>query len=142
MPDLSGIKVLFIAGFGPVSANPMESKKLYVDTLKLPLEAMPHDDAYWHGEGMEGVKHFAIWPLNAAAQAVFGKDAWPADLPAPSAWLEFDVEDINSATKTLKARGYKLLVEAREEPWGQTVTRMLSPEGVLLGLTITPWLRK
>lgn len=142
MPDLSGIKVLFIAGFGPVSANPMESKKLYVDTLKLPLEAMPHDDAYWHGEGMEGVKHFAIWPLNAAAQAVFGKDAWPADLPAPSAWLEFDVEDISSATKTLKDRGYKLLVEAREEPWGQTVTRMLSPEGVLLGLTITPWLRK
>ncbi len=142
MPDLSGIKVLFVAGFGPVSANPAESKKLYVDTLKLPLEAMPHDNTYWHGEGMEGVKHFAIWPLHAAAQAVFGKDAWPADLPVPSAWLEFDVEDINSATKTLKDRGYRLLVEAREEPWGQTVTRMLSPEGVLLGLTITPWLRK
>ncbi|PLP37801.1 glyoxalase, partial [Klebsiella variicola] len=26
-------------------------------------------------------------------------------------------------------------------PWGQTVTRLLSPEGLLAGLTVTPWLR-
>jgi catechol 2,3-dioxygenase-like lactoylglutathione lyase family enzyme len=142
MPDLSGIKVLFVAGFGPISADPAASKKLYVDTLKLPLEAMPHDPTYFHGEGMEGVKHFAIWPLKSAAEAVFGKGEWPKDVPTPTSWIEFDVEDIAAATAALKAQGYKLLVEAREEPWGQTVTRMISPEGLLLGLTITPWLRK
>ena len=26
-------------------------------------------------------------------------------------------------------------------PWGQTVTRLLSPEGLLTGVTFTPWLR-
>jgi hypothetical protein len=42
----------------------------------------------------------------------------------------------------LKEAGYELLVEAREEPWGQSVTRFLSPDGILLALTHTPWLRK
>jgi len=41
----------------------------------------------------------------------------------------------------LKKRGYKLLVEARKEPWGQIVSRLLSPEDILIGITFTPWLR-
>jgi catechol 2,3-dioxygenase-like lactoylglutathione lyase family enzyme len=141
MPDLSGLKVLFIAGFGPVTPDPAASKKLYVDTLGLPLTAMEGNADYYHGEGIEGVKHFAIWPLDQAAQSCFGRSSWPTNIPTPGSWLELDVEDIESATKVLKQRGYKLLVEARKEPWGQTVSRMLSPEGILLGLTITPWLR-
>jgi hypothetical protein len=55
--------------------------------------------------------------------------------------MELDVEDVASATAALKARGYRLLVENREEPWGQTVTRLLSPEGILVGVTFTPWMR-
>ena len=37
--------------------------------------------------------------------------------------------------------GYQLLVDTRKEPWGQTVTRLLSPEGLLVGITHTPWMR-
>ena len=55
--------------------------------------------------------------------------------------FEFDVEDVAAASAVLKQRGYTLLVEAREEPWGQTVTRLLSPEGLLVGITRTPWMR-
>ena len=62
-------------------------------------------------------------------------------MPTPNAWIEFDVADVHAATKTLKARGYRLLVSARKEPWGQTVTRLLSPEGVLVGVTLAPFLR-
>ena len=40
----------------------------------------------------------------------------------------------------MKQKGYVLLVEDRKEPWGQTVTRLLSPEAILMGLTFTPWL--
>jgi catechol 2,3-dioxygenase-like lactoylglutathione lyase family enzyme len=138
---LPGLKVLFVAGFGPVVRDPKASKKFYVDTLGLPLEPMPHDDTYYHGETLAGVKHFALWPLASAASSCFGTDVWPEHVPAPHSWLEFDVEDIGSATQVLKEQGYKLLVEAREEPWGQTVTRLLSPEGVLIGITLTPWLR-
>jgi catechol 2,3-dioxygenase-like lactoylglutathione lyase family enzyme len=139
--DLSGLKVLFVAGFGPVVRDPVASKRFYVDTLGLPLEPMPGDQAYFHGENLTGVKHFALWPLAHAARSCFGTDAWPATVPEPHSWLEFDVEDIGSATQVLKAGGHELLVEARQEPWGQTVTRLLSPEGILVGITLTPWLR-
>lgn len=52
------------------------------------------------------------------------------------------MRDIQAASDVLMAKGYRLLIANREEPWGQTVTRLLSPEGLLTGVTITPWLRE
>jgi hypothetical protein len=52
------------------------------------------------------------------------------------------VEDIDTATGELADAGYKLLVSARREPWKQIVTRFLSPEGILTGLTVTPGMRE
>ena len=63
-------------------------------------------------------------------------------MAVPQAWIEFDVDDIAAAAEELRAKGYKLLVGPREEPWGQTVARLLSPEGILVGVTITPWRRE
>ncbi|HTQ10843.1 MAG TPA: hypothetical protein VMI31_12275, partial [Fimbriimonadaceae bacterium] len=94
-----------------------------------------------HTGNLNGVKHFALWPLAQAARSCFGSDEWPADVPTPAAWIEFDVRDIESATSELKLLGYRLLVEMRQEPWGQTATRLLSPEGLLVGITCTPSLR-
>lgn len=131
MAEHAGVKVLFVAGFGPIVREQVKSKEFYVDVLGLPLEAMPPDPNYVHGDKLEGVKYFALWPLSGAAQSCFGSDTWPDDVPAPTSWLEFDVEDVASAAAALKARGYHLLVEPREEPWGQTVARLLSPEGYL-----------
>jgi catechol 2,3-dioxygenase-like lactoylglutathione lyase family enzyme len=141
MSKIEGLEVLFVAGFGPIVGEPAESRAFYRDTLGLPLEAMPHDETYLHGEDIAGVRHFALWPLANAAQSCFGTTTWPAHVPRPHAWLEFDVADITAATKVLQQRGYELLVADRKEPWGQTVTRLLSPEGLLIGITITPWLR-
>ena len=138
---MADIKVLFVAGFGPIVREPAKSKAFYLDALKLPLEAMPHDDTYFHGEKIDGVKHFALWPLESAAESCFGVKEWPAHTPEPRSWMEFDVEDVASATAAMKAQGYAVLVDTREEPWGQTVSRLLSPEGILIGLTLTPWLR-
>ena len=141
MANLSGLRILFVAGFGPIAADPAASKAFYVDVLGLPLEPQAHDPTYYHGDKLDGVKHFALWPLKSAAQSCFGLDAWPANVPTPHSWLEFDVEDVAAASAVLRARGCKLLVEARKEPWGQTVTRLLSPEGILIGITFTPWMR-
>ena len=33
---------------------------------------------------------------------------------------------------------YELLHEAREEPWGQTVARLQSPEGAIIGISYAP----
>jgi hypothetical protein len=141
MTEIAGLKVLFVAGFGPLVSDPRASTSFYLDTLKLPLEAMPQDPDYLHGEAIDGVRHFALWPLASAAQSCFGTSVWPAAVPTPHSWLEFDVEDVAAASAVLKARGYELLVDNRTEPWGQTVTRLLSPEGILVGITFTPWLR-
>ena len=139
--EIPGLKVLFVAGFGPLVRDPHASKAFYVETLGLPLEALPDNPDYFHGETLNGVRHFALWPLAVAAESCFGTRSWPERIPTPHSWLEFDVEDVASATQVLKDRGYTLLVECRKEPWGQTVTRMLSPEGILIGITFTPWLR-
>ncbi len=133
------IRVLFVAGFGPVVGDPGASRNLYCDVLGIPFEVA--DGGYHHTEALEGAKAFALWPLSQAAESCFGTDRWPPDVPVPQAWLEFDVEDVTSATEELTRRGYRLLVAARREPWGQTVTRFLSPEGLLLGVTHTPWMR-
>lgn len=133
------IRVLFVAGFGPIVRDDSESQKLYLKTLGLPLKK--EDNNYCHSEEIRGVKHFALWPLSQAAESCFGKKSWPTDIPVPQAWLEFDVEDIELATEAMRALGYELLISCRQETWGQTVTRLLSPEGILLGLTRTPWMR-
>lgn len=134
------MKVLFIAGYGPIITDIAKSRDLYVKTLGLPLQEEANH--YFHTGDVEGAKHFALWPLSQAAESCFGTDHWPQDIPAPTTWIEFDVEDIEAASKELAAAGYTLLVAARTEPWGQIVTRFLSPEGILAGLTYTPALRK
>jgi catechol 2,3-dioxygenase-like lactoylglutathione lyase family enzyme len=139
--DLSELKVVFVAGFGPLVRDSEASQALYVRALGLPLQSRPEEPDYFHGETLDGVRHFALWPIASAARSCFGTESWPHDVPVPQGWIEFDVEDVRAASAVLKQRGYTLLVDTREEPWGQTVTRLLSPEGLLVGLTYTPWLR-
>jgi predicted enzyme related to lactoylglutathione lyase len=134
------VKILFIAGFGPIAPDPDVSKKLYEDTLGIAFKV--EDGDYRHTEELKGANGFAVWPLAQAAESCFGTPEWPADIPRPQAWLEFDVDDIGAATKELEDGGYKLLVRERTEPWGQVVTRLISPEGLLVGLTVTPWMRE
>ncbi len=131
-------KVLFVAGFGPIVQDKAESHKFYLDTLGLSFEK---NGDYLHTQKLKGVNHFALWPLAQAAQSCFGSPRWPSDLPVPQAWLEFDVDNIEQATKELEEKGYTLLIKAKEEPWGQIVTRLLSPEGLLVGITLTPAMR-
>jgi hypothetical protein len=140
MKNPANIKVLFIAGFGPIVQNQKASRELYVDNLGLSFKEM--DGGYLHTEEIEGTKAFALWPLSQAADSCFGTDTWPKDIPVPQAWLEFEVEDIEAATEEMGKLDYRLLVAARKEPWGQIVTRFLSPEGLLLGIVYTPWMRQ
>ena len=132
------MKVLFVAGFGPIAPDPGESRRLYEETLGIDFKT---EDDYSHTEEIKGANTFAVWPLAQAAESCFGTTEWPSDIPRPQAWLEFDVEDVEAATRELEGRGYRLLVKSRTEPWGQVVTRLVSPEGLLVGVTMTPWMR-
>ncbi len=132
------MNVLFISSFAPIVTDTSATKRLYVDTFGLDLE---DSGGYLHSEKVEGVRHFGLWPLEQAAEACFGTTEWPADIPRPQASIEFEVDDVADAAKELEERGYKLLHGARTEPWGQTVARLLSPEGLIVGVSYAPWLR-
>ena len=134
------IQVRFIAGFGPIDRDVAPSRALYAGALGIDFKE--EAGGYLYTGALEGAKHFALWPLKQAAQSCFGRDDWPEDIPAPQAWLEFEVDDVEKATATLESRGYRMLLRNKTEPWGQTVSRFLSPEGLLLAVTYTPALRK
>lgn len=140
MQRIAGIDVQFIAGFGPIVRDTTQSRRLYSETLG--VEFTEEGGEYLHTESLKGAKTFALWPLSQAAQSCFGKDAWPDDVPAPQAWLEFDVENVQAATAAVESRGYRILVRNKKEPWGQTVSRFISPEGLLIGITFTPALKE
>jgi len=133
------VGILFVAGYGPIVADRDTSRALYANTLGIPFKE--EKDGYLHTESLDGAKTFALWPLSQAAQACFDTESWPADIPAPQAWLEFDVESVEAATTVLEQQGYRMLVKNRKEPWGQMVSRFLSPEGLLLGVAFTPFFR-
>jgi catechol 2,3-dioxygenase-like lactoylglutathione lyase family enzyme len=136
------MKIEFLTSVAVIAPDPPASRKLYVDALGLPLESQGGDE-YKHTDQLDGCKHFGVWPLSQAAQACFGTPEWPADRPVPQASIEFDVEDVaavDAAAEELERGDYELLHAPREEPWGQTVARLQSLEGVIVGISYAPFL--
>jgi catechol 2,3-dioxygenase-like lactoylglutathione lyase family enzyme len=131
--------VLFIASVAVIAPDPPTSRRLYVDALGLPLELMGGE--YFASEHVGGSKHFGVWPLAEAAEACFGSSEWPTDRPVPQASIEFELADgdaVAAGSAELEAAGYRLLHEAKTEPWGQVVARVQSPEGLVVGLSFAP----
>jgi len=137
------MQISFVAGFGPIVRDVESSRSFWGGALGIELEeAAPN---YWTNDRLEGVKAFALWPLSQAAEACFGVAQWPDEVAAPQAWAEFDVASpgaVEEAVQELEAAGHRLLSGTREEPWGQTTSHLLSPEGLLIGVTYTPWMHK
>jgi catechol 2,3-dioxygenase-like lactoylglutathione lyase family enzyme len=132
----------FIASVAVIAPDPPAARQLYVEALGLPLESPSGGEYHW-SEQIGGSKHFGVWPLTEAAEACFGVSEWPSDRPVPQVSLEFEVADaaaVQAAAEELEAAGFALLHPAREEPWGQTVARLLSGEGSIVGVSYAPQL--
>ena len=52
----TAIKVLFIAGFGPIVGNPVDSHKLYCETLGIRFKE--ESGEYLHTEALKGANGF------------------------------------------------------------------------------------
>ncbi|KUJ75223.1 glyoxalase [Thiomicrospira sp. XS5] len=136
------MEIKCIAGFASITKDPAASASLYQDALGLPLESM---DDYRFMDKFPGANHFGVWPLSMAAQSCFGQDEWPKNVPEPTATIEFELADavaVEAAVQEMKENGQEFVHETRTEPWGQTVARFISPEGVLVGLSYAPWLHE
>ncbi len=135
------MKINFVAGFGPIVRDVEASHKFWSDSLRIEMGEL--SPGYFATDDLDGVKHFSLWPLSEAAQNTFGTSVWPADIPVPQAGIEFDVESheaVADAAAELEAKGYRILRGARLEEWQQTTARLLSPEGLLVGIAHTPWM--
>jgi hypothetical protein len=135
------MQIKFLAGASPIVESTSESVAFYHATLGIPF-ADPEGD-YPATDALEGAKHFGLWNLRDVAQSCFGTDTWPETRIKPQACIEFDVaspEDLAAATEEMIAKGHELLVANRTEPWGQIVSRLQTPEGLLVCVTYTPWM--
>ena len=77
--------------------------------------------------------------------ACFGSKWWPAGRPIPQMFVEFEVgsaASVRRAAAELTAQGYSLLHAPRTDPWGQTVVRMQTEDGVILGISYVPWMHR
>lgn len=129
----------FVAGFGPIGVEGDATVDFWSRTVGIPFDEIA--PGYHHASDLGGVKAFAIWPLSQAAQATFGSPHWPSDRPVPQAWIELEVSSpqaVADAAEQLRIGGQEILVDAHEEPWGQTTARLMSPEGLLVGISYLP----
>ena len=131
--------IAFVAGFGPIGRDPEATLDFWAGTLGIAFHELA--PGYHHSTELDGVKAFALWPLSQAAEATFGTDRWPEDRPVPQAWVELEVsspEAVADAVEELRQQGQEILVGAHQEPWGQTTARLMSPEGLLVGISYLP----
>jgi catechol 2,3-dioxygenase-like lactoylglutathione lyase family enzyme len=131
------MEVLLVASVSAIVRDVAATRTFYADGLGLSFEGGEGD--YVFTEQLPGVKHFGLWPLRDAALACFGIEEWPSHIPVPHASIEFDVEDVAAAAGELKERGLHLIHDAKTEPWTQVIARLLSPDGLLIGVCYTPW---
>ena len=134
------MKVRFVAGFSPIVNSVEEGRQFWGEKLTLPLMIPDPERSYTEVE-LPGLKHFGLWSLQDAARSTFGTEEWPEDIPRPQATIELDVDDVAEAIEELRGRGLRILQDVRVEEWGQTTARLLSPEGLLVGISYTPWFR-
>jgi len=134
------VNIEFVASVSPIVEDIASARGFYGETLGIRFEGDEADYAFT--ERLDGVKHLGLWPLSAAADACFGTPSWPADLPRPQASIEFEVADVAAAAEELLDGGHRLLHGPRTEPWGQTVARLLSADGLLVAVCNTPHLRE
>ncbi len=133
------MNISMVATVAVITATPSRSRELFVETMGLPLEG--EGDGYYSSGSIPGCTHFGVWPLSEAAESCFGTREWPADLMVPQASIEFEVEDphaVATAGAELQAAGFELLHPTRTEPWGQTVTRLLTQDGLIVGVSYIP----
>src|SRR5207302_1760208 len=132
----SPMDVQFVASVAPIVRDAEAARAFYADALGLSFEG--GEGEYVFTQKLEGTKHFGLWPLSEAANACFGTTEWPADIPVPQVSIEFEVPDVVAAAAELTGKGYRLIHEARTEPWTQITARLLSPEGLLVAVCYTP----
>ena len=136
------MNILHLSSVALISNDGTKTRDLFSTTCGLSLKPPSPEDEYVFSDQLKGSKHFGVWPLAQAAQACFGLPRWPAERRVPQVSLELEVSDeasVHAAEAEMRELGHELLHPTRTEPWGQTVCRLLTAEGVIVGISYAPW---
>jgi hypothetical protein len=80
-------------------------------------------------------------PDSQAAEVCFGSPEWPAGGPVPRLSIEFDVGDataVGPAAQELEQVDTNCCIQRGRNHGGQTVARLQSPEGAIVGISYIP----
>ncbi|HYA71416.1 MAG TPA: VOC family protein [Thermoplasmata archaeon] len=138
------MRPLFIGAVGVISKSLADGRGFYVDLMGLPL-VQAEGTNFLYSDKLQGSRYFGVWPLSEAAKACFGNEHWPVGRPVPQMFVEFEMdspESVAAAASELEAKGYSLLHGARTDPWGQTVARLQTPDGLIVGISFVPWMHR
>jgi hypothetical protein len=80
------MRVESVASVGVIVREPAEGQELFRAAMGIDFEGVDRD--YVFTTKLDGASHFGIWPLAQAADACFGSQTWPADVPIPQANIE------------------------------------------------------
>jgi len=95
------MKVQFITSVAIIAPDPpAASRKLYLDTLGLPLEQL--DEDYFASEHIPGCKHFGVWPLSPGRAKPATEPRLATRVPVPQASIEFEVANANASPTRLR----------------------------------------
>ena len=134
----------FIGAVGLITSSLAKGRALYVNDLGLPLR-QAEGAGFLHSTRLGGGRYFGVWPLAEAARTCFGTNRWPADRPVPQMFIEFEMANpagVSAAASELESKGYTLLHRPRTDPWGQTVARFQTEDGVIVGISYVPWMHR
>ena len=128
--------VRHLAGVAEIVDDVHAALAYYRDTLGFEVVQQMGDD--YAVVAVPGILHFGVWNRAHAALATFGtRDA--ADRIPLGFTLEFEVDDVDAAAKTVAEAGLDVVQPPHMEPWGQKTTRAFALGGALVGFAETPW---
>ncbi len=134
----------FIGAMGLITSSLAKGRALYVDALGLPLR-QAEGAGFLHSTRLGGGRYFGVWPLSEAARTCFRTDRWPTDRPVPQMFIEFEMANpaaVSAAASEFESKGYTPLHRPRTDPWGQTVARFQTEDGVIVGISYVPWMHR
>jgi catechol 2,3-dioxygenase-like lactoylglutathione lyase family enzyme len=138
------VKIRFIGSIGVITRSRSEGERFFRGALRLPLEAAEKGD-FLYTKHLAGSRYFGVWTLAEAARACFGTQRWPSRYPVPQMFIEFEVGSPGSVTRAaseLESKGFTLLHAPRSDPWGQTVVRLQTGDGLIIGISHVPWMHR
>lgn len=127
------------AGVAEIVEDVPAALAFYRDTLGLEVKQQLGDD--YAVVAVPGVLHFGIWNRAHAAESIFGsRDA--ADSVPLGYTIEFEVDSVDDAARTLEESVVTVFQGPQVEPWGQKSCRAVALGGGVLGFAETPWGRQ